>query len=273
MIGKEHQLIILFLFSDDDYSIKVSDDRKEILNEFRKRGLLVNQREKTQRLKKKLEDMLAKNHPIQMFLGESDEFKESRLDNSTVKDLHALLHLAYVSSRSVKRMRKILLDYYFENWAECPLTKLKEHLGKMSGKRSYASVVKERFDLNPKVALVEFDGMKLVNNSNMCYVNSDINGFTNIPSVMKVLETEKEYILVNAMSELKNGNKSVKNAEFIRDIVGVMFPEFNDKGQHCAAELLVCLVSKEMCKPLSTMWKFQNISVSYILRKINFKDP
>ena len=49
----------------------------------------------------------------------------------------------------------------------------------------------------------------------MCYANTDINGLTNIPSVMKVLKTEKEYILINAMKELVDGSKSVKNAAFI----------------------------------------------------------
>ena len=78
----------------DDYSIVVTNERKEILNEFRKRGLLVNQRDGTQRLRKQLQGILIREHPIQKLLGESKECKGTKLDNDTIKGLHSQLHLA-----------------------------------------------------------------------------------------------------------------------------------------------------------------------------------
>ena len=86
-----------------DYSIIVPEDRKFIINQLRVRGVIVNQQNRVQVLKKKLEALLAKEHPIHEYV--------NCLDNEVIKRLHSKLQLVKPNSRSVQRLKNPIIDY------------------------------------------------------------------------------------------------------------------------------------------------------------------
>ena len=78
------------------------------------RGIFINQQTRVQVLKRKLESILAKEHPIHEYV--------NGLDNDVIKMLHGKLQLAKPNSRSVQRLKKPIIDYFFERYPEGPMT-------------------------------------------------------------------------------------------------------------------------------------------------------
>ena len=76
----------------------------------------------------------------------------------------------------------------------------------MGAKTGLEKVLSENADVsmtkNGKKTTNSFEGMGLINNSNSCYVNSDVNGILNIPSFFEVVQSNNQNLVVQTLRGL-----------------------------------------------------------------------